>query len=97
MGNSKQRQHVAKRKRSLHDKYRRRRKRDVMVGMPFSIAYVGDPAMGSRFYCNDMHSFKLIGPSGWKPFVRLHSYQMKPIVSMFLVDSKILVKEAPLL
>jgi len=85
-----------KRIRSLHDKHRRRRKKDMMVGLPFIIGYQGDPAMGVGYmYCDQIHSFKLIAPSGWKPFVRLYKYQAKPIKSMFSMEGKILVKEAP--
>lgn len=91
----KQKQRDARKKRSLHDKHKRRRKKDMMIGIPFLVAYNGDPAMGNYLFCDQVRSYKLIN-YGWnKPFARLHKYLMKPIKSMFLVANKILVKEAP--
>lgn len=92
---TRQKQRLARKKRSLHNKHRRRRKKDCMIGMPFVVAYNGDPAMGNYFFCNDIRGYKLIGYSWNKPFHRLHKYLMKPIMTMFQVDGKILVKEAP--
>lgn len=91
----KQIQRLKKRRRSLHDKHKRRRKKDMMIGMPFVVAYQGDPAMGPYLYCDQVRTFKLISPPSEKPFARLYRYQMKPIKSIFLVIGKILVKEAP--
>jgi len=89
-----QKQRNTKRRRSLHDKHRKRRKKDLMIGMPFIVGYQGDPAMGSRFFCNDVRGYQLIAPKGYKPFERLHKYLMKAISSIFKIDFKILVKEA---
>jgi len=95
MSSQRQRQKEKRKQRSLHDKHRMRRKKDLMVGMPFIIGYQGDPAMGNRFYCNDIRSFKLIVPNKFdKPFARLYRYQMKAIASILMFDMKILVKEA---
>ena len=97
-GNKKRQKRVqkrAKKRRSLHDKHRRRRKKDMMIGIPFLVAYNGDPAMGNYIFCDQVRSFKLIN-YGWnKPFARLAKYLMKPVKSMFLVANKILIKEAP--
>lgn len=82
-----------KKRRSLHDKHRRRRKKDLMPNVPFLVAYQGDPAMGAYFYCNDIHGFKLIAATH-NPFERLHMYLMKGIASVFMLEGKILVKEA---
>jgi len=90
-----QRQEERKKKRSLHDKHRERRKKDMMIGMPFIIGYQGDPAMGMAYmYCDQVHSFKLIASRREKVFARLKRYQKKAIKSMFKLEGKILVKEA---
>lgn len=88
-----QKQKAQRRIRSLHDKHRRRRKKDLVPNIPFIVAYQGDPAMGAYYFCNDVHDYKLIG-STLKPFERLKRYQMKGIASLFKLDGKILVKEA---
>jgi len=93
----KQKQRQEQKKRSLHKKHKDRRKKDLTNGLPFIIAYHGDPAMGmGYFYCNDLHSYKLIAPKDRyeKAFARLKRYQKKPIASMFKLEGKILVKEA---
>jgi hypothetical protein len=46
------------RRRTLHDKHRDRRKKDCMMGIPFILAFQGDPAR--EFYCNDQHGYELI-------------------------------------
>jgi hypothetical protein len=46
-----QRQLLKKRRRSLHNKHKDRRKKDCMIGMPFIVAFHGDPAQ--LFYCDD--------------------------------------------
>jgi len=50
---------LRKKRRSLHAKHKKRRKKDCMVGVPFVIAFHGDPAR--LFYCADYPtSFELI-------------------------------------
>ena len=84
-----------KKRRTLHEKHRERRK-DMIVKMPFIIGYQGDPAMGIAYmYCDQVRTFKLIAPKVDKTFARLRKYAMKPIKSLFKVKGKILVKEAP--
>ena len=92
-----QRQRQQHKRRSLHDKHRRRRKKDLMPNIPFLVAYQGDPAMGSYYFCNDVirngvHNYQLITRS----FSRLDRYCMKGIASIFAQEGKILVKEAPI-
>lgn len=69
--------------RSLHDKNRDRRKKDCMIGMPFIIAYQGDPAQ--NFFCNDVihngvHDYDLI--FGEKNFARLDRYLAHHVVTL---------------
>ena len=40
-----------KRKRTLHEKHKERRKKDCMLTMPFILAFMGDPTR--EFYCAD--------------------------------------------
>lgn len=88
-------QKYKRRKRSLHDKHKRRRKKDMMIGMPFIIGYQGDPAMGVAYmYCDQVRTYKLINAGWFKPFARLQRYLAKPILTMFAIQGKILVKEA---
>ena len=83
-------------RRSLHDKHRERRKRDCMIGMPFVIAFHGDPA--GKFYCNDYpDTFELIPrtsrfPKYEKPLARLARYQKHHVTS---IHRKILIYKAP--
>lgn len=73
--------------RSLHDKHKDRRKKDCMIGMPFVIAYQGDPAQ--NFFCNDIHTYDLI--FGEKNFARLERYLAHHVVTM---HEKVLIFEA---
>lgn len=69
---------LRKKRRSLHAKHKRRRKKDCMVGLPFVIAFHGDPAR--LFYCADYPtSFELIPrtsvyPQYMTPLERLAKY-----------------------
>lgn len=75
---ARQKQKLKKRRRSLHKKHKQRRKKDCMIGMPFIIAFTGDPMQ--LFYCADYPtSFELIPRTGrypWYsgPFARLIQY-----------------------
>lgn len=79
--------------RTLHDRHRDRRKKDCMLGMPFIIAFQGDPAR--PFYCNDVHDiygepiYELIREEG--PFVRLKRYMNHHVVSL---HAKVLIYKA---
>lgn len=55
---SEERQRQKKKKKSLHKKHEERRKKDCMIGIPFILAFQGDPAR--PFYCNDIHTYELI-------------------------------------
>jgi hypothetical protein len=81
--------------RNLHDKHKDRRKRDCMIGLPFIIAFQGDPTM--TYYCADLPtSFELIPrteryPSNKSPFERLATYLDHHVVSLHV---KILIYKA---
>jgi len=76
--------------RSLHDKHKDRRKKDCMIGMPFIIAFHGDPAQ--NFFCNDVHSYELIHENGNdKALARLERYMSHHVVTM---QNKVLIFEA---
>jgi len=84
-------------RRSLHDKHKERRKRDCMIGMPFIIAFTGDPA--GLFYCADIpQTFELIPrtsnfPNRWmQPFARLKQYLWHHVTC---IAKKILIYKAP--
>lgn len=80
--------------RSLHDKHKRRR-RDCTLGMPFIIAFQGDPSQ--LYYCNDIPKyFELIPrtekyPDHEHPFSRLKRYMRHHIVN---IAKKVLVYKA---
>lgn len=85
-----------KKRLSLHLKHKERRKKDNMIGLPFIIAFQGDPAR--PFYCNDVmdkgiHTYELIHKDGsWdKAFARLKTYLAHHVVSM---TAKILIYKA---
>lgn len=79
--------------RLLHDRNRRRRKKDCMIGLPFIVAYQGDPAQ--NFYCNDVRDghgnacYELIRHEG--PFIRLKRYMKHHIINL---SKKVLVYKA---
>ena len=79
--------------RTLHDRHRDRRKKDCMLGMPFIIAFQGDPAR--PFYCNDVRNiygepnYELIREEG--PLVRLKRYLSHHVVSL---HTKVLIWKA---
>ena len=83
--------------RSLHDKHHDRRKRDCMIGLPFIIAYQGDPAQ--NYFCNDIHDYQLIYEAGgcglWskkeKAFTRLARYLDHHVVTL---HAKVLIYKA---
>lgn len=82
-------------RRSLHDKHKERRKKDCMIGMPFIIAFQGDPAQ--KFYCNDIpNSFELIPrtsrfPMHIYPLARLKQYMKHHVVH---IAKKVLIWKA---
>ena len=43
---------ILRKKRSLHAKHKKHRKKDCIMGMPFIIAFHGDPAQ--LYYCADI-------------------------------------------
>lgn len=95
-----QRQQEKKKKRSLHDKHKMRRKKDVAPNLPFIIGYLGDPAQ--RFFCEDVHEFDgrhsygLIGnmpECAEKRFTRLVRY-MKHKITRIAVEGKVLIYKA---
>lgn len=82
--------------RTLHDKHRDRRKKDCMIGLPFVIAFQGDPAQ--NFFCNDIHSYELIHDEVGrtdslrdKAFYRLIRYMDHHVVTM---HAKVLIYKA---
>jgi len=81
--------------RSLHDKHKERRKRDCMIGLPFIIAFQGDPTM--TYYCADLpQSFELIPrteryPSNKSPFERLATYLKHHVTQ---IHAKVLIYKA---
>lgn len=84
----------ARKFRNIHERHKRRRKKDCMIGMPFVIAFQGDPA--GAFYCNDIHSYELIPrtdlyPSNWTPLGRLKFYQKHHVVQ---IAKKVLIYKA---
>jgi hypothetical protein len=83
----------SKKHRTLHDKNRDRRKKDCMIGMPFIIAYQGDPAQ--NFFCNDVihdgvHDYDLI--FGERNFARLERYLARHVVTL---HARVLIYKAP--
>jgi len=90
-----------KKRLSLHQKHKDRRRKDNMIGLPFIIAYQGDPARG--FYCNDVkvfgvHNYELIHDNKQdnllirdKAFQRLRRYLSHKVMSM---QAKILIWNA---
>ena len=87
--------HLRKKRRSLHIKHKKRRKKDCMVGVPFVIAFHGDPAR--LFYCADYPvSYELIPrtsvyPAYMRPFERLGTFGMHHVTQ---IHGKILIFEA---
>lgn len=93
---TKQKQLLKKKRRSLHHKHRDRRKKDCMIGLPFVIAFTGDPAQ--LFYCADYPtSFELIPRTKrypWEyngPFARLIRYQEHHVTQ---IHNKVLIYKA---
>lgn len=85
---------LKRRMRSLHDKHRERRKKDCILGMPFIMAFQGDPA--GLFYCNDIpDTFELIPRTGnYKgntPLERLKTYIRHHVVQ---IAKKVLIYKA---
>lgn len=82
-------------RRSLHDKHKERRKKDCMIGMPFIIAFQGDPTQ--LFYCNDFpKTWELIPrtnvfPKYMKPLERLKQYMRHHVVH---IAKKVLIYKA---
>jgi hypothetical protein len=91
----KQRQLLRKKRRSLHDKHKRRRKKDCVLGMPFIIAFHGDPT--KTYYCADYpSSFELIPrtnkyPNYSGPFARLKRYMQHHVTQ---IHDKVLIYKA---
>lgn len=80
--------------RTLHDRHRERRKKDCMLGMPFVLAFQGDPA--GFFYCNDLpKTFELIPRTkmykGDTPLERLKKYMRHHVVQ---IAKRILIYKA---
>jgi len=91
-----QRQLLKRKQRSLHKKHRDRRKKDCILGMPFIMAFVGDPAR--LFYCADIpKTFELIPRTSmypWlytSPFERLQMYLNHHVTQM---HGKVLIYKA---
>jgi hypothetical protein len=91
-----QRQSLLQRNRmhQLYERERRRRKKDCMIGMPFIIAFQGDPTR--LYYCNDLPDhYELIPRTpnyhGSTPFMRLLTYQLNHVVTM---NGKVLIYKA---
>jgi hypothetical protein len=91
-----------KRKQKRKKKKEQRRKKDCSIGMPFIIAFQGDPAR--KFYCNDVRDngepvYELIHAQsermGYmeKKFARLRRYLHNHVVSM---NAKVLIYKAGL-
>lgn len=83
-------------RRSLHRKHKERRKKDCMIGLPFIIAFQGDPAQ--LFYCNDIpRTFELIPRTEKYPFYmlsaldRLKQYMKHHVVH---IAKKVLIYKA---
>lgn len=82
-------------RRSLHDKHKERRKKDCMIGMPFIIAFQGDPA--GLFYCNDIPDrYELIPRTSRFPrqtdmLARLKQYMKHHVVH---IAKKVLIYKA---
>lgn len=90
-----QRQLLRKKRRSLHDKHKNRRKKDCMIGMPFIIAFTGDPSQ--LFYCDDFpKTYELIPrtekyPTYGKYFARLIRYLAHWVTQ---IHNKVLIYKA---
>jgi len=82
-----------RRYRTIHDRNRRRRKRDCALGMPFILAFQGDPAR--PFYCNDVRDgrepiYELIKSENGT-LSRLRRYMLHHVVQM---QAKVLIYKA---
>jgi len=92
---ARQEQLLRRKQRSLHDKHKERRKKDCMIGMPFIIAFQGDPS--GTYYCADYPtSFELIArtsqyPQRMGPFARLKQYLSHHVTQ---IHAKILIYKA---
>lgn len=92
---TKQRQLLKKKRHSLHDKHKDRRKKDCILGMPFIIAFQGDPT--KTYYCADYpSSFELIPrtdkyPKYSGPFKRLKTYLDHHVTQ---IHNKVLIYKA---
>lgn len=81
--------------RQFIERRRRRRKKDCMIGLPFIVAFQGDPAR--LFYCNDIPKYYELIPRTNKypniisPLVRLMRYMKHHVVWM---HTKILIWKA---
>jgi len=93
---TKQRQLLKKKRRSLHKKHKDRRKKDCMIGLPFIIAFHGDPSQ--LFYCADYPtSYELIPRTNkypWEynsPLERLKRYMEHHVTQ---IHDKVLIYKA---
>jgi hypothetical protein len=81
--------------RSLHDKHNERRKKDCILGMPFIVAFQGDPS--KTFYCADHpETFELIPRTGRfpkyeRPLARLARYLDHHVTQ---IHAKVLIYKA---
>jgi len=92
---TKQRLRLKKKRLSLHDKHKKRRKKDCILGMPFIVAFTGDPSQ--LFYCADYPtSYELIPrteqyPRYGKLFERLQRYMAHHVTQ---IHGKVLIYKA---
>lgn len=91
-----QRQKHKRKRRSLHKKHKDRRKKDCILGMPFIIAFEGDPAR--LFYCADIpKTYELVPRTSMYPWIvegpleRLKRYLDHHVTQM---HSKVLIYKA---
>jgi len=91
-----------KKKRKLKKKHKLRRHKDCMIGLPFIVAFQGDPAQS--FFCNDVvdyetkvHNYELIYSHcsnayfREKPLTKLLRYMSHHVMS---IQGKILIYKA---
>jgi len=88
---------LKRKRRSIHAKHKKRRKKDIIMGLPFIIGFGGDPAR--HFWCADYpHSWELVPKYYWKnrdrPFSRLRYYQKHHITNI-AYQGKVLIYKAP--
>jgi len=91
----KQRLLMKKKRRSLHDKRKERIRKDCILGMPFIIAFQGDPS--KMYYCADFpRSYELIPrtnkyPRYNDPLARLKQYMHHHVTQ---IHAKVLIYKA---